>query len=113
MLAILSSTVVMQFLKKFVVAFLALLLLISLFLWALTKTISPDAMRDFVRLRITALTGQPSDVKGTISWQLFPHPGIKIKNICIGNKNEPNLYTINLGQLLFNLKISALLQGKI
>ncbi len=70
-------------------------------------------MKSFVNQKITTLTTQPSEIKGAINWQLFPHPGIKIENICIGNQTAQSPCAIKLGQLLFNLKISALLQGKI
>lgn len=106
------QVVVMQFLKKFIITFFIFILLVSSFLWGLTKMMSPEMMKTVVKQKITTLTNQPSEVKGSINWQLFPHPGIKIEKVCIGSKTALSPYVINLGQLLFNLKISALLQGK-
>ncbi|MGQ3889494.1 AsmA family protein [Legionella sp. CNM-1927-20] len=103
----------MRFFKKFVVFLLALFLFISFFFWLLTKAISPSILKDFVTSKVKIYTAQPCEIEGNISWQLFPRPSVKIESIRIGNQDPLSPYQINLGQLFFNLRLSALLQGKI
>ncbi|WP_131781752.1 AsmA family protein [Legionella gresilensis] len=103
----------MRFFKKFVVILLGFILLISFLFWLITRTVSPTLFKDFVTLKVKTYTAQPCKIEGDISWQLFPRPSIKIESIRIGNKEPQSPYQIKLGQLFFNLKPSALLQGKI
>ncbi|WP_419420976.1 AsmA family protein [Legionella sp. D16C41] len=113
MLPFLSLLVVMQFIKKFIIILLGFFLLISFFFWFLTKTISPKLIQTYVCAKITALTKQPCEIKGNISWQILPRPSVKIEKIQIGSENQASPYQISLGQLFFNLKLSALFQGKL
>ncbi|CEK11076.1 AsmA family protein [Legionella hackeliae] len=103
----------MKFLKKLVVCLVVLLIVATVFLWALAKSIRPEVVKDYVSAQLTHLTNQQSQVDGDISWQLFPRPGIKITGVRIGNKSEQSAYSVTLENLLFNLKITPLLRGQL
>lgn len=103
----------MKFLKKLIISLCALLLLVTIVLWALAKSVSPTVIKDYVSTQLTTLTDQKSRVNGDISWQIFPRPGIKITGVQIGDQANQNSYSVQLDNLLFNLKITPLLRGKL
>ena len=103
----------MRPLKKIFAALLSLMLIATIILWVLAKSINPEVVRNYVSSQVTALTHQTSKVEGDISWQLIPRPGIKITKIQIGDLSTAQNYTIKLENLLFNLKITPLLRGKL
>ncbi|WED43963.1 AsmA family protein [Legionella cardiaca] len=104
----------MKLLKKLTVSIVAFLIVAAVILWALAKSINPEVIKDYVSSQLTALTDQQSQVDGDISWQIFPRPGIKITKVQIGSeKNDQSNYSIKLENLLFNLKITPLLRGKL
>lgn len=103
----------MKALKKLLVGLLALLVITTIALWALAKTVSPDIIKNYVSSQLSNLTQQETKVKGEISWQVFPRPGIKITQILIGNEHDKTSYSAKLENLLFNLKITPLLRGKL
>ncbi|KTC78068.1 AsmA family protein [Legionella brunensis] len=103
----------MKFLKKLIVTLFAFLIITGVTLWALAKSISPTVVKDYVSSQLSALTHQQSRVDGDISWQIFPRPGIKITGVQIGEQNDQNNYSVKLDNLLFNLKITPLLRGKL
>jgi len=108
-----DSMLNMKHLKTSIVVLISLVLLIGLFLWALTRLITPDQVRDYVNKQLTALTGQTSHADGDINWQLFPQPGLTIKSIRVGDEKDPKRYQLSINNLLFNLKIAPLLSGKL
>ncbi|KTD11264.1 AsmA family protein [Legionella jamestowniensis] len=103
----------MKFFKKLFIFFAVTLIVATVILWTLAKSISPAVVKDYVSAQLTLLTKQQSQVEGDISWQLFPRPGIKITRVTIGNDNKQNDYSVKLENLLFNLKITPLLRGKL
>lgn len=114
MLAFLYSSLSnMKLFRKVVLALITLVLLVSCLLWGLTKMINPDQVRDFVNSQLTKLTGQDSHADGEINWQIFPQPGLTIKKITVGDKNDAKHYQLTINNLLFNLKIAPLFSGQL
>lgn len=103
----------MKFLKKLLASLLILLVATTIILWALAKSVKPEVVKNYVSLQLSALTQMKSSVDGDISWQVFPRPGIKITKIQIGDENNQTSYSLTLRNLLFNLKITPLLRGKL
>ncbi|MFC3907768.1 AsmA family protein [Legionella dresdenensis] len=103
----------MKIIKKLIVCLLVLFLAFTTFLGILSKTISPEIVRKYVNTELTALTSQPAQINGDISWQLLPLPGIRLSGIEIGNTNNSKNYSVAIEKLLFNLKIAPLLRGKL
>ncbi len=103
----------MKILKKLVVTLLILLPITTITLWILAKTINPEIVKNYVSSQLSLLTQQQSRVDGDITWQIFPQPGIKITKIQIGDESNQTPYSAQLENLLFNLKITPLLRGKL
>lgn len=80
------------------------------FLWIVAKTIQPQLIKDSVTKIITTLTSQPTQIKGQISWEFFPHPAIKLNEVHIGEKNTH--YSLNVDNIRLNLKLIPLISGK-
>lgn len=76
-----------------------------------SKNIKPETIKQLVSNKITAITHKQSQIDGTISWQLFPRPGLKFNKIHIGNENLNDNYSLLIDTLLLNLKITPLLKG--
>ncbi|MDI9819469.1 MULTISPECIES: AsmA family protein [unclassified Legionella] len=103
----------MKFLKKLLATFVVIFILTTIILWVLAKSIKPEIIKDYISSQLTSLTAQPSQVEGDISWQLFPRPGVKITGVQIGNESSQTNYSVKIDNLLFNLKITPLLRGKL
>ncbi|HAT9024997.1 TPA: AsmA family protein, partial [Legionella pneumophila subsp. pneumophila] len=99
----------MKLLGKILLAFTALMIFVSITLWILAKNIKPETIKQLVSNKITAITHKQSQIDGTISWQLFPRPGLKFNKIHIGNENLNDNYSLLIDTLLLNLKITPLL----
>ncbi|WP_028374394.1 AsmA family protein [Legionella lansingensis] len=102
----------MKFLKRLVFTFSALVIIASLILWTLSKSIRPEIVKDYINAQLTALTHQNSKIEGDISWQIFPRPAIRVIDVQIGEQDK-SYYAVKLDNLLFNLKITPLLRGKL
>ncbi|WP_019217247.1 AsmA family protein [Legionella tunisiensis] len=102
-----------EILKKLVTGITLLLVIIAITLWALAKSIKPETVKSYVSSQLSTLTERKSLVNGDISWQVFPRPGIKITGVQIGNENDNANYSVKLENLLFHLKITPLLRGKL
>jgi uncharacterized protein involved in outer membrane biogenesis len=103
----------MTFSKNLVIISLALFCVAALPVWLLSRAVNPYLLRDYVTVQLSTLTSQPSQINGSIHWQLLPHPAIKISNIHIGDDNKKTDYSMRLDNMLFNLKIAPLFRGKI
>ncbi|HAT8179820.1 TPA: AsmA family protein [Legionella pneumophila] len=101
----------MKLLGKILLAFTALMFFVSVTLWILAKNIKPETIKQLVSNKITAITHKQSHIDGTISWQLFPRPGLKFTKIHIGDDNLKDNYSLLIDTLLLNLKITPLLRG--
>lgn len=101
----------MKLLGKTFLVFSGLILVASATLWFFTKNIQPETIKRFIAQQITAITHKESQINGTISWQFFPNPSLKIQNIQIGSANQN--YHANIGSLAFNIKLSNLLNGSL
>lgn len=103
----------MKYIKRLIAALIGLIVIIGTILWVLSKTVNPETVNHFLGSQLHHLTGMPSKIEGDISWQLFPHPGIKIKGIQIGDQAHPANYAVHLDNVLFNLQITPVIQGKL
>lgn len=102
----------MNRLTKTFVIFSFLLIFFCIIGWTILKSIKPELIKDYVSAQLTAFTQQPSKVTGEVSWQMFPHPGVKLTSVEIGEENKTR-YTAKLENLRFDLKIMPLLSGKL
>ena len=102
----------MKLFGKIVSALLSLILITSIILWVLAKNINPETVKNLVNNQITALTHKKSRIDGTISWQLFPRPGLKFSKIIIGDEQISEEYSLSIETLHLNLKITPLLRGQ-
>lgn len=80
-------------------------------LWVLTRTITPDTVKEYVSKQLSIVTHQKSHIDGEFTWQIFPRPGIKVTKIHVGNAREQSDYTVDIDNLLLNLHLSPLLKG--
>lgn len=103
----------MKILKRLLAGILVTLVITTLALWTLAKTIKPEMVKNYVSSQLSFLTQQESRIDGEISWQLFPRPAVKITQIQIGHEQAQENYSAKLENLLFNLKITPLLRGKL
>lgn len=100
----------MNFFKKLAIGLLSTVIVILLSLWLLTKAISAESIREYVSSQLSLLSHKPTAIKGNISWQLFPQPGIKISKVEIGNDSQTDFHAM-LDNLILNLRITPLLRG--
>ena len=103
----------MKFLKKFSIAVLLIFIAVTPILWVLAKSVNQTIIKDYLNNQISQLTKQNSRIYGDLSWRLLPRPSLKITDIEIGEKNNKDSYFVKLDNVLFNLKITPLLRGKI
>lgn len=104
----------MKLFRKVVLVLASLVLISASLLWFLTKLINPEQVRQYVDAQLTSLTGQPSHVEGSINWQVFPLPGLNLSAVTVGDENDNSQgYNLTISNLLFNLKITPLLRGKL
>ncbi len=79
----------------------------------LAKSVKPEWIKNYINQELTQLTGEPSQIKGDIHWQIFPMPGIQVQTIEIGEKQKhPPLY-LHLDKLNLKLKLTPLFKGNI
>ncbi len=101
----------MKWLKKTLTALLLVIIITVVAIWILTKSISPNAVKDVINKQLSALTTNKSHVNGEVHWQLFPRPGIKITQIVI--VDDVSQADILIENLLLNLKIHSLVRGQL
>lgn len=101
----------MKLLGKIVLAVFALMIFTSVTLWILAKNINPETIKQLVNNQINTLTHKNTRINGSISWQIFPRPGLKFNKILIGDEQSNESYSLEINTLLLNLKITPLLRG--
>lgn len=101
----------MNLLKKIFIGCCLFVFICSLFLWFLTDKLDPRKLENFVRQELKSLTNKESHLEGSISWEIFPRPRLKISGVHIGS--DKDAYQVDFKNLLFNLKVASLLQGDI
>lgn len=101
----------MKFLKNVLLSLFALFLLTTIVLWILAQSANPETIKNLVNNQLTAATNKKSTINGTLGWQLFPAPGIKITQINLGEKDQD--YSLYVNKLLLSVKIAPLFRGKL
>jgi uncharacterized protein involved in outer membrane biogenesis len=101
----------MKRVKQLLLSIFFLVLVCILLIWALTKTIKPDTVKEYVSKQLTLITHQKSHLDGEFSWQIFPRPGIKVTKIHVGDERKQAGYTLDIDNLRLNLHLSPLLKG--
>lgn len=99
--------------KKLVLSLLALVLITITILWGLAKSGQSDFIKTYVNSQLTSLVSQPSQINGDISWYIFPRPGIRITAVSVGEFDSQSPLAIKIDNLMFNLKITPLLRGRL
>ena len=89
------------------------MLILATVFWVVAKSVRPEVVKEYINSQITHLTAQNSQVNGDISWHLFPRPGITLTAIEIGDLRSHDALAMKIDNLLFNLKITPLLRGKL
>lgn len=103
----------MKYIKRLVLTLLGLIVMTTTIFWILSRSVNPETIKNYLGSQLHHLTGMPSKIDGDISWQLFPRPGIKLRNIQIGDQANPANYAVHLDNVLFNLKIMPIIRGKL
>ena len=98
--------------KQILFTLVVIIVLTTVAIWSLTKIVTPDALKTIINKQLSLLTTQKYHGVGAISWQLFPHPGIKITHIHVGEENDIS-DSICIDHLILNLQITALLRGRL
>lgn len=101
----------MKLLGKILISICIFIIFTSFGLWILAKNIKPETLKTLVNNQITALTHKKSEIDGTISWQLFPRPGLKFTQVKIGDEQLNEDYSLAIDTLVLNLKITPLIKG--
>ena len=101
----------MKAIKQVSLIFILFIIITFAILWALTKTVTPNMVKDMMSERLNLLTHEQSHIEGNVSWYLFPRPGIKVTNVHVGDKNPLSPYSLQIDKLLFHLQITPLLRG--
>jgi AsmA protein len=103
----------MKLLKIIFIVLLSLILILGISLWLATKFIKPGWVKPYINKQLTAITGQHSQIKGAIKWDIFPSPGIQVQDIQIGEQpGKDNLY-LYIDKLLLKLELKPLIQRQI
>lgn len=101
----------MKIVKKILLSLVFFVLLSTILLWVLTRTITPDTVKEYVSKQLSIVTHQKSHIDGEFTWQIFPKLGIKVTKIHVGDAREQADYTVDIDNLLLNLHLSPLLKG--
>lgn len=103
----------MKFLKKTLIILFVILFLAAAALWILAQSTNPETIKNIVTNQLTAATNKKSTITGSLGWQIFPAPAIKITQISLGEKDKDEDYFISVNKLLLSVKIAPLLRGKL
>ncbi|GGI81243.1 AsmA family protein [Legionella impletisoli] len=103
----------MNVLKKIFFIFLATILVLVIGLWLFLKTLEPEWVKTYLSKQITLITGLPSHINGTVSWQVFPTPGVKVNHIQMGEDNIKSKLKLSINDLILKLQIKPLFHGKL
>lgn len=103
----------MKLIRKISIALVFFLLLSTTLIWILTRTITPETIKDYVSQQLSLLTHQATQIEGEFSWQIFPRPGVKITKIHIGNQPKLANFSLDIDNLLLNLHLSPLFRGNL
>lgn len=99
--------------KIFAIVFACCILIGGLFL-TLSKALQPALIKEYVSHQLTVLLSEPAEIQGSVHWQLFPSPALKLSKIQLGKKdNETAPVEMKIDSLIFNVRLTALLKGDI
>lgn len=99
----------MTFLKKFLVALTLIVFITFITLVILPKTSVPIAVKEFISKEITQLTSLNSKIDGPLSWRFFPHPGIQLSRLSMGDDHTSVKLTVD--NALLNIQVTPFLSG--
>jgi AsmA protein len=111
-----------KWIKRLLSLSLILLLLITVSLIILTKTIDPNRYRNQIESFFYHKTGRSLDIAGNIHWSFFPTLGIIIPDVTIGNPKSDYLNNNNdtskqafakIGEIKFEAKFLPLFMGRV
>ena len=104
-----------KWIKRLFALSLVLLLLITLSLIILTRTIDPNRYRNQIESFFYHKTGRSLDISGKIHWSFFPTLGIVIPDLTIGNpsSNDSKQPFAKIGEIKFEAKFLPLLLGRV
>lgn len=102
----------MKLFRKILLTFVFFLTISIISIGILAYNINPDTIKSLINKKITLLTKKNSTIDGTVSWILYPRPGLKFTKISIGDPLNKEDYFISIDNLTLKLKLSPLLQGE-
>ncbi|KTD48924.1 putative asmA protein [Legionella rubrilucens] len=103
----------MTTLKKLVLALLIPLFLACMVMWGVVNSLKPDTIKAYVNEELQRLTNESGQIKGDVSWHVFPRPRIKMTHVQIGDPRSASPFAITIDNLLLNLKLTQLLRGNL
>lgn len=104
----------MRFMRNALLTVIFTLVIVVASLWAVTYWIKPHTVKVIAQKQLSNLTHQNSTFDGTVTWRLFPKPGLHLTNVRIGNpeKND-TAYSLLVDHLLFNVQVMPLFRGQL
>ncbi|WP_133130059.1 AsmA family protein [Legionella yabuuchiae] len=103
----------MNALKKIVLIFVTALFILAVGIWLFIKSLEPDWIKTYIAKQITTITGLPSDIKGSITWQILPTPGLKVHQIQVGSAESEKKLNLEIKELVLKLQLEPLLHGRL
>lgn len=104
----------MKFIKRALLSVFLVLMTLITALWAVVHFTQADTLRLIAKKQLSALTKQDSAINGSISWRVFPRPGLEVTKVRIGNvEQDTSDYALAADDILFHLQLSPLLRGKL
>lgn len=103
--------------KIFRAAFFVLLSLVTIgiaSLWTVSHFMQSDTLKLIAKKQLSSVIQQETTLDGDINWRIFPRPGLHLTKVRIGDPdNKEALYSVNINNLLFHIKLIPLLRGKL
>jgi AsmA protein len=103
----------MKYIKKSLISIVIVLFVASVALWVMIRNTTPEIINSIITEHLTILTDKQSQIKGTVTWQLLPIPGIKITNIQVGTPDKNEDYSLVINNMLLTLQLPPLLRGQL
>jgi AsmA protein len=97
--------------KRILIVIVALVILLAIALGAITALFNPNDYKDDIEKIALEKAGIDLDIKGDISWSVFPTLGFSIESLDARFEGQPDLGTLNSASLSLNLP--ALLSGNV
>lgn len=103
----------MKLLKKIVLTVIATFMVLSIAFGILIQKLDSATIKDYLSAQLTKITGEKSEIKGNLTWKIYPHPAIELSQIRIGHQTNNPKMLLNIEKTTLNLKLAPLFKGKV